>query len=180
MIRPEFHDKLTEQRGAAVILWCLFFAFVPLYLVIARYLLTNPSFGQGFSGAYSIKIVIWVLTVVDLSYYFYWRRNKLTVDAILRDAESNKLFRSVENYQGEAERLAAHAVCTYVTRKIVLYAILGAVAVYGLVLALIGRFVDDQYALSALSLILLAIEFPSERSIKPLIERIDPPVIQKS
>ena len=172
MIRPEFYKTLTEQRGAAVILWCLFFLFVPLYLLIARYLLASPSFGRGGSAADVIKIVLWALTVVDLSYYFHWKRSKLSFDAILRDADSTKLFRAVENYQGEMERRAAHAVCTFVTRKIVLFAILGAVAVYGLVLALVGRFIHDQYALSALCLILLTVEFPSERSMKPLLDHI--------
>ena len=50
---------------------------------------------------------------------------------------------------------------SYVTRKIVIFAIIEAIAVYGFVLALVGRFVQDFYLLSALSLVLLVIEFPS-------------------
>jgi len=64
-------------------------------------------------------------------------------------------------------------VSTYVTRKIVLFAILEALAVYGLVLAIVGRFLSDQYLLSALSLVLLTLEFPAEKSLEALVREIE-------
>ena len=45
MIRPEFRKILLDQRGAAVILWSFFAISIPIYLVIARQLLGNPSLG---------------------------------------------------------------------------------------------------------------------------------------
>jgi hypothetical protein len=53
---------------------------------------------------------------------------------------------------------------------VVLFAIIEAIAVYGLVLALVGRFVQDFYLLSALTLVLLAIEFPSAQSIAAVVD----------
>jgi hypothetical protein len=38
-----------------------------------------------------------------------------------------------------------------------------------LVLALVGRFVDDFYLLCGLALVLMAIEFPSARSIAAMV-----------
>jgi hypothetical protein len=64
-------------------------------------------------------------------------------------------------------------VSTYITRKIVLYAIIEALAVYGLVLAIVGRYFADQYALSALSLILLALEFPTARGLDTLVRTVE-------
>jgi hypothetical protein len=64
-------------------------------------------------------------------------------------------------------------VSTFVTRKVVLFAIIEAVAVYGLVLAIIGRFVADQYFLSLLSLALLAVEFPSKNSLETLLHDVE-------
>ncbi|TMA58885.1 MAG: hypothetical protein E6J73_16660 [Deltaproteobacteria bacterium] len=61
----------------------------------------------------------------------------------------------------------------YVTRKVVIFAIVEAIAVYGLVLAIVGRFVQDQYWLSALSVALLVIEFPSEKSLDALIHEAE-------
>ena len=96
MIRPDFKKILLDQRGAAVILWCCFFISVPIYIVIARNLLSNLNLG------------------------------------------SNR-----------------------------------AIAVYGFVLAFLGRFVADQYALSALSLGLLIIEFPSEKSLAVILQSVE-------
>jgi hypothetical protein len=53
---------------------------------------------------------------------------------------------------------------------VVVFAIIEAIAVYGLVLALVGRFVYDFYLLCALTLVLLAVEFPSARSITVMVD----------
>jgi hypothetical protein len=58
---------------------------------------------------------------------------------------------------------------------VVIFAIIEAIAVYGFVLAFIGRFVADQIALSLLSLILLAVEFPRQRSLAALIDAAEKP-----
>jgi hypothetical protein len=79
----------------------------------------------------------------------------------------------LEGHKGQIEERAAAVVSTYVTRKIVLFAILEALAVYGLVLAIVGRFLADQYLLSALSLVLLTLEFPAEKSLEALVREIE-------
>jgi hypothetical protein len=78
--------------------------------------------------------------------------------------------RPIDQIRGAVEERAAFVVSTYVTRKVVLFAIIEAIAVYGFVLAFLGRFVSDQYLLSALSLAALALEFPSERSLESLLQ----------
>ena len=166
MIRPEFRKILVDQRGAAVILWSFFFISVPIYLVIARYLLGNPNLGTNPSIAEPARIIFWALTLVDIGYYFYWRDRNLSADAIKREARKTKLFRALEEFQGAVEENAAYVVSTLVTRKVVIFAIIEAVAVYGFVLAFLGRFIADQIVLSLLSLILLTIEFPSAKSVE--------------
>ena len=173
MIRPEFRKILLDQRGAAVILWSFFFVSVPIYLVIARHLLGNPNVGTNPSIAEPARIIFWVLTLVDIGYYFYWRDRNLSTAAIKREARKTKLFRALEEFQGAAEENAAYVISTLVTRKIVIFAIIEAIAVYGFVLAFLGRFAADQLVLSLLSLILLTIEFPSAKSIESLIEEIE-------
>jgi hypothetical protein len=46
--------------------------------------------------------------------------------------------------------------------------------VYGFVLAFLGRFVFDQYLLSAVSLALLTTEFPFEKSLEALVQASEP------
>ncbi|HXF76862.1 MAG TPA: hypothetical protein VNN13_12265 [Methylomirabilota bacterium] len=177
-MRPEFRKILLDQRGAAVILWSCFVISIPIYLAISRSVLADPDVGSNRAIADPARVVLWLLTLVDLGYYAYWRKSKFTLQAILRDAKSTKLFRALEEFRGAVEERAAFVVSTYVTRKVVIFAILEAIAVYGFVLAFLGRFVIDQYLLSALSLAALAVEFPAERSLETLVqaaERSEPP-----
>lgn len=170
MIRPEFKKVLLDQRGAAIILWSVFTISIPIYLVIARKLLANFNVGANRNIAEPARIIFWLLTLIDLGYYAYWRQRNLAPAAIARDARKTKLFRALEEFQGGMEEQAAYSVATYVTRKVVIFAIIEAIAVYGFVLAFLGRFVNDQYLLSLLSLILLVLEFPSASAVKSLVQ----------
>lgn len=175
MIRPEFRTILLDQRGAAVILWSFFAISIPLYLVIARHVLNNPNVGTNSAIAEPARIIFWILTIVDIGYYVYWRRKNLSIEGMRRDARQTKLFRAVQEFNGVDEQNAAYLVSTFVTRKVVIYAIIEAIAVYGFVLAFLGRFIADQMALSLLSLILLAIEFPRHNAIEALIDSVEKP-----
>lgn len=169
MIRPEFRKILLDQRGAAVILWSCFVVSIPIYVVIARSVLGNSNIGSNRAFAEPARIVLWLLTIIDLGYYVYWRKRNFSADAMVRDARATKLFRALEEFRGALEQRAAYVVSTYVTRKVVIFAIIEAIAVYGFVLALVGRFFQDFYLLSAFSLVLLTIEFPSEKSLDALL-----------
>ena len=169
MIRPEFRKILMDQRGAAVILWSFFVVSIPVYVVITRSLLGNPNLGSNRAIAEPARIIFWLLTLVDLGYYAYWKKRSMSVPAILQSAKATKLFRALEEFQGDREERAALVVSTYVTRKVVVFAIIEAIAVYGFVLAFLGRYVFDQYLLSAVSLVLLTTEFPFEKSLEALL-----------
>ena len=175
MIRAEYRKILIDQRGAAIILWSFFAISIPIYLVIARQLLGNANLGTNPTIAEPSHIIFWILTVVDLGYYGYWRQKNLTTEGIRRDARQTKLFRALEEFNGVDEQNAAYLVSTFVTRKVVIFAIIEAIAVYGFVLAFVGRFVVDQIAFSILSLILLVIEFPRQKSVNALIDSVDRP-----
>jgi hypothetical protein len=173
MIRPEFRQLLMDQRGAAVILWSFFMISIVVYIVIAQNVLANPKYAQGLSFAVTARVVLWILVLVDLGYYIFWKRRYLTPQAILDKSQKTKLFRALQEYKGSVEERAASVVSTFVTRKVVIFAIIEAIAVYGLVLAIVGRYLSDQYLLSALSLALLTLEFPSERFLKDLLREIE-------
>lgn len=173
-MRPDFRNVLLDQRGAAVILWSCFVVSIPIYIVIARRFDAPLSGNAGF--AESARVALWLLTIVDLGYYIYWRKKRFTDSAILREARSTKLFRALEGFSGAIEERAAYVVSTYVTRKVVIFAIIEAVAVYGLVAFAIGGFVADQYFLSTLAVILLVLEFPSASSLDRVMRSIEQPL----
>jgi hypothetical protein len=173
MIRPEFRQQLMDQRGAAVILWSAFTMFIVIYIVIAQNVLANPKYSRGLWFADTARMILWALAVIDLGYYAYWKKRYLTSAAIAAGSSKTKLLRALDSYDGLHEKEAALVVSTYVTRKVVLYAIIEALAVYGLVLAIVGRFFVDQYVLSALSLALLALEFPTARSLDSVLRTVE-------
>jgi hypothetical protein len=173
MIRPEFRKLLMDQRGAAVILWSFFMISIVIYIVIAQNVLANPKYARGLAFAETARIILWLLVLVDLGYYLFWKRRYLTPEAILHNSQKTKLFRALQDYRGGLEERAAAVVSTFVTRKVVIFAIIEAIAVYGLVLAIVGRYLSDQYLLSALSLILLTLEFPAQRFLERLLQQVE-------
>ena len=179
-MRPEFRKVLLDQRGAAVILWSCFFISVPIYLIISRSLLANPNIGTNRAIAEPARIIFWLLALVDLGYYVYWKKRYLAAKVILRESKTSKLFRALEDFSGPLEERAAYVVSTYVTRKVVIFAIIEAIAVYGFALAFLGRFVADQYLLFVLSLALLALEFPSAKSLTALVQEVEQPPVEKT
>jgi hypothetical protein len=173
MIRADFKKILTDQRGAAVILWSFFMIAIPIYVWIAQNVLANPKYAQGLSFAQTARIVLWFLVLIDLGYFIFWKSRYLTPEALLDRSQKTKLFRALQEHQGSIEKRAAAVVSTYVTRKVVIFAIIEAIAVYGLVLAIVGRYLFDQYLLSALSLVLLALEYPTERFLEGLLRQVE-------
>jgi hypothetical protein len=173
MIRPEYRKILLDQRGAAVILWSCFVIAIPVYVWIARNVLHDAGFGANRAFADTARVVLWMLTLLDLGYYAYWRRRNFSEESIRQNARATKLFRALEEFDGAVEERAAYVVATYVTRKVVLFAIVEAIAVYGFVLAIVGRFTADFYILSTLSLALLVIEFPSEKSLTAVLRGVE-------
>jgi hypothetical protein len=173
MIRADFKKILTDQRGAAVILWSFFMISIPIYIWIAQNVLANPKYAQGLSFAQTARIVLWFLVLIDLGYFIFWKSRYLAPEALLDRSQKTKLFRALQEYQGSIEQRAAAVVSTYVTRKVVIFAIIEAIAVYGLVLAIVGRYLFDQYLLSALSLVLLALEYPTERFLEGLLRQVE-------
>ena len=173
MIRPEFRKELSDQRGVAVILWSCFTIAIALYLVIVPNVLANPKYAAGLSFGDSARIVLWILVVVDMGYLIWWKRRHLKREAILNGVNPAKILRALEGHKGALEQRAAAVVSTYVTRKTVAFAIIEAVAVYGLVLGLVGPFLPDHYLLSTVSLALLAAEFPAERQMETLLQAVE-------
>lgn len=173
MIRPEFKKTLLDQQGAALILWSFFTLSIFLYLAIAQFVVGNRGAADGSSFYVTVRIVLWLLVLVDLGTLIWWKKQYLAREALLDDSKKTKMLRVLEAHKNPHEERAASVVSTYVTRKIVVFAIIEAIAVYGLVLALVGRYFSDQYLLSALSVVLLVVDFPSKSSLEGLVNEVE-------
>lgn len=173
MIRAEFKKALLDQQGATVILWTFFLASVFLYVAIAQIVVGGRGFPVDPGVAQLARAVLWILVFVDLGYLAWWKKRYLSHESVLESSNKTKTFRALQGHNSPAEETAAAVVSTYVTRKIVAFAIIEAIAVYGLVIALVGRYFWDQYLLCGLSLGLLIIEFPAKSSLERVVHRLE-------
>lgn len=173
MIRPDFRKSLLSQQGALLFIWGFFAVSIFIYIVITHVVLGNSSTAGESPFSRAAKWMFWLLVLVDLGYLVWWKKRFLTRQAILDQSTKSKILRALEEHKGQPEQRAASVISTYVTRKIVAFAIIEAIAVYGLVLAFVTRNFGDQYLLSALSLILLAVEFPAKSFLEKLVDDLE-------
>ncbi len=172
-LRPEFKKTLLDQQGATVVLWAFFIVAIPLYLWIAWLILSGSTLPAKFSFSEAARILLWLLVLVDLGYLVWWKKRHLSREGIFGESKKVKLLRVLEGHQNSLEERAARVVSTYVIRKIVAFAIVEAIAVYGLVLALVGRYLWDQYLFSLISSLLLIIEFPSRKRLEEIVASVE-------
>jgi hypothetical protein len=173
MIRADFRNTLLDQHGASVILWSFFFVSIFLYVFIAHLVVGSRGFPINPRVALSARAILWILVFVDFGYLVRWKQRYLSRDRMLESSNKTKIFRALQGHSTPAEKTAVAVVSTYVTRKIAAFAIIEAIAVYGLVIALVGRYFWDQYLLSGLSVALLIMEFPAKSSLESLIRRLE-------
>ncbi len=173
MIRAEFKQALLDQQGAALVLWTFFVASIFLYVAIVQIVVGARGFPINPGIAQLTRTVLWILVFVDLGYLAWWKKRHLSHERILEWSDKTKTFRALQGHTNPAEENAASVVSTYITRKIVSFAIIEAIAVYGLVIALVGRYFWDQYLLSGLSVSLLIIEFPAKSSLESVVHRLE-------
>jgi hypothetical protein len=173
VIRPEFKKALESQQQVLVVLWAVFVWAVLLYLAITHFILMKSDFAPGGSYSETLRVVLWVLAFIDVATLVWWRKNYLTKEAILGGAKQYKVLQSLQEHTNTVEERAAGVVSSYVTSKIVTFAIIEALAVYGFVLAVVGRYLPDQYLFSVASLILLLLEFPAKARLQELLQQVE-------
>ncbi len=173
MIRPEFRKALDSQQKVLVVLWVVFIWAIFVYLWIANFILAKSGFSAGSSFSGSARIVLWLLAFLDLGYLVWWKKRFLTKEAILGGSKKFKLLQALQGHKSPLEEQAAGVISSYVTGKIVAFAIVEAVAVYGFVLALVGRYVWDQYLFSIASGVMLLFEFPSKPFLEELLRDVE-------
>src|SRR5262249_54997006 len=115
------------------------------------------------------RLFLWFLTFVDIATLVWWKRRFLNEQAILAGVKRYKVLQALQDHKGAIEERAAGLVSSYVTGKIVAFALAEAVAIYGFALVLTSHYFVGQYILSIAGGLLLLLEFPSRRFLTDLI-----------
>lgn len=155
MQSEDLKRRVHHQRRVLVMIWVVMMATLVVYLLIPWVVAPEkPLFA---SGAFSILLrpIFWSLVLVEVLFLKWWTRSYLKPKTLLLDPPL------------EAQIEAAISDTT--TRGIIAFAIAESIAIYGFILALMGRFFLDQYLLTLVSGILMAQLYPSVRFFDELI-----------
>lgn len=146
---------VEHQRRVLVIVWGSMMATLVIYLLIPR--LVAPEGSLFASGAVSILLrpFFWLVAVVEVLFLNWWKQDYLKPRALLPDLPAQEQINA--------------AISNTTTRGIVAFAIAESIALYGLVLALIGRLFLDQYLLTFVSGVLMIQLYPSRQFFDELV-----------
>jgi hypothetical protein len=169
MIRREFRQALEAQHNVLVALWVIFLCGILIYVAVAQTFLAGKQLAISDAFAQTAKLFLWFLTFVDIVTLVWWKRRFLNEQAILAGVKRYKVLQVLQDHKGAIEERAAGLVSSYVTGKIVAFALAEAVAIYGFALVLTSHYFVGQYILSIASGFLLLLEFPSRRFLTDVI-----------
>ena len=142
-----------DQRGAAVILWSFFMMSIAIYIVIAHNVLDNPKYARvSFAETANNSAVDPRLGRSRLLLFLEKALSHATGDSS-QLSEDKTFLELCRNTKGPSRTRRGRI--NFRNPEGCYFAIIEAIAVYGLVLAIVGRYLLDQYLLSALSLALL-------------------------
>jgi len=148
---PELRRTMEKQWKVLSLTWrssvaALFlYLLLPLIVGLSRSPVSHPPY-RGF------RMVLWLVALVEAAALFWWSRRFLTKEGALRGIRGT----------------AVNPLTYYVGRKIGALGIAQSIAVYGLVLALVGGYFWDQYILTFLSAALLVWHYPSRGMLEEL------------
>lgn len=173
MIRPDYREALESQHKILVVLWGVFIGGIFLYLWISNVFLAERQLAIAVSFSQAVRFVLWLLALFDVATLMWWKKRFLTREAILGGARQYKILQVLQGHKTPLEERAAQAVSSYVTSKIVAFAMAEAAAIYGFAMVLTSRYFLGQYILSVASAALLLLDFPSRAFLMELLHEVE-------
>lgn len=155
-MEPELRRAVEKQQKILTLTWLGAIAALFLYLLLPRFFGPRrlPEVEQPYHG---FRMILWIVAVIEVVSLLWWSRTFLTKEAVLRAVQGT----------------GVDPLIYYSGRKISAIAIAQSVAVYGLVLAFVGRYFWDQYILTLVSGVLLVRHRPSRSFCNELAKEIE-------
>lgn len=155
-MESELRRAVEKQQKALTLAWVGSIAALFLYLLLPQFFGPPrlPEVEQPYRG---FRMILWIVAVIEVGFLFWWSRTFLTKEAVLRAIQGTEV----------------NPLTYYSGRKMSAIAIAQSVAVYGLVLAFIGRHFWDQYILTTVSAVLLVRHRPSRSFCEELAKEIE-------
>ena len=136
-----FAEKATKNVRT---LWYASAASLVVYLAVP-FMIPHSIPSRPAEFPLPIRPILWIIALVECGIVVWWKRTYLTPDRLANLAKANDNSLLVGQFVG---------------RSVSGFAIAASIAVYGLVLALVGRHFWDQYLLTILAFLCLIYAYP--------------------
>lgn len=171
-LSEEFRKFLYRQRNLLVVTWLMFFLALGLYLLIPEIASEHLPSPIDYSYAAQMRNILWTIAIVTAAFLVWVKSQFHTVRAIFH---ASRQPMEITDLKGDTpvEKNAARLVSCYRSRMIVAFTLSEMIAIFGLILALIGNYTPDQQVLSLLSACLLVYFYPSRGFFDDLINEYE-------
>jgi len=141
---------VENQYKVLVIIWGGFIASLVIYLLLPQFVPLSTRAGD--SSSDFMRTGLWTVVLVICAVLWWWNQRYLTKEALISQAP-----------------LGRQSLSNYVIKKIVAFALAESIAIYGLILALLGYSTSDQVIMSLISGGFLIYHYPSRSFFDELI-----------
>ena len=135
----------TSQPSVIFVIWTINVVLVVIFLLISHV----PFRPRPSSNVETIRWALWFVALVQAGGVLLWGSAFSTKERI------------TQRFASFRQEAGASLLSYYISRKIVTLSFIEGIAVYGLILALLGGYLLDQLLLSLLTGILLVLHYPS-------------------
>lgn len=157
MISVEGKKLLERQHRTLVLVWAGFLAAPIIYLLLPQ-LASDSGAGPGGRTLFvASRVSLWMIVAMIVGVLWWWKQTRLTKEALLTNYDPRR----------------GTGISRYAARKIVAFTLAEAIAVYGLVLGLLGRHLWDQLGLSLIAGSFMIHLYPSRTFLDELITTME-------
>jgi F0F1-type ATP synthase membrane subunit c/vacuolar-type H+-ATPase subunit K len=157
MISAEDRKALENQHRTLLLVWAAFLATLVIYILLPQFISYAEFLPQSDPFSDVPRMSLWAVVVLVVGILWWWNQRHLTKEALFK------------NYQPRR----GTPLSNYAMKKIVAFALAEAIAIYGLILALMGRHLWDQLALSVIAALFLIYLYPSPAMFNELIREAE-------
>lgn len=168
VLSKEFREILYRQQRLLLVTWLMFFIALGFYLMIPEITSEHLPPPADYPYTEQMRNTLWVVSIAATAFLLWVKSHFHTVQAIFRASRQPLEIRDLKG-DTPIEKDAARLVFSYRSRMIIAFSLSEMIAIFGLVLALIGNYRSDQQVFSLISACLLVYFYPSRTFFDELI-----------
>ena len=173
-MRPQFDEQLRNQQKVLVMVWYSFVFMILFFLSVHVVLKGNLGPLSGESATEFLRRAFWFLVILQTVFLVWWKKRFFNVERLIEASTKGIILEKfVRGAQNPAEKRLGKMILNYFMRSVLAFGIAESIALYGLILWVLGYHSVDQYTFSTVSLLLVLYFFPSNRLFAQILEQAE-------